>query len=151
VNEKARDDRCVLHTLATRRTLTMSNRMPQSYRDEDISGSLLGISIAFIILETTVMALMYALRYYARGERANLWMETFMTITYVVCQGKITVAICKAVRMVVDKAALMVLCSDRQDWWRRTPSRHVTTENHTECDEVVGSTTDCVSVDDVAC
>jgi hypothetical protein len=96
VNEKGARRTLLCADINVQRQHTMSQSFSPEYLAEDISAPLLGTSIAFIVLETTVMALMYASRYYAKGERANLWMEAFMTMTYLVCQGKITVAICKA-------------------------------------------------------
>lgn len=66
---------------------------PPEYLAEDISATLMATAIAFAAIETVVMLLMYAARWVAKGERRNLSMEVYMTLTYVVCLGKITVAI----------------------------------------------------------
>jgi hypothetical protein len=67
----------------------------QAYLNENISATLLGTAIAFAAIETIVILLMYAARWVAKGERRNLSMEVYMTLTYAVCLGKISVAICK--------------------------------------------------------
>ncbi|OAK99164.1 hypothetical protein IQ06DRAFT_378084 [Phaeosphaeriaceae sp. SRC1lsM3a] len=66
---------------------------PPEYLAEDISGKLLSAAITMAVLDTTVIALMYASRWCAKGERKGMGMEIFMTISYCVCLGKITVAI----------------------------------------------------------
>lgn len=69
---------------------------PPEYLAEDISGKLLSAAITMAVLDTTVIALMYASRWCAKGERKGMGMEIFMTISYFVCLGKITVAIRKS-------------------------------------------------------
>ena len=63
------------------------------YLAENRSGTLLGMSIAFVVLETIFIVLLHTSRYVAR-ERPNRWMEFFMTLTYLVIVGKITAVIC---------------------------------------------------------
>lgn len=76
---------------------TMSQKSyPPGYLEEDISATLLATAISFAAIETIVMLLMYAARWVAKGERRNLSMEVYMTATYVVCLGKISVAIRKS-------------------------------------------------------
>lgn len=69
--------------------------MEREYLVEDNSAPLLGTSIAFLVLETIFIALLYISRYLAKGERANLSMEILMTLTYIVCVSKITIAFCE--------------------------------------------------------
>lgn len=57
---------------------------------------LLGTAITFMVVETVVMMLMVLSRYFAHGERTNYSMEVFLTMTYLVCMGKVTTAICKS-------------------------------------------------------
>jgi hypothetical protein len=65
---------------------------PPEYLTEDVSASLLGASFAFLVLETTFIILLYTSRYLAKGERANLSMQILLTLAYIVCVGKITIA-----------------------------------------------------------
>jgi hypothetical protein len=65
---------------------------PPEYLAEDVSAPLLGTSIAFLILETLFIVLLYTSRYLSKGERANLSMQILLTLTYIVCVGKITIA-----------------------------------------------------------
>ncbi|KAF1842840.1 uncharacterized protein K460DRAFT_356651 [Cucurbitaria berberidis CBS 394.84] len=67
--------------------------LSREYIAEDNSAPLLGTSIAFLVLETVFIALLYTSRYLAKGERANLSMEILMTLTYIVCVLKITIAL----------------------------------------------------------
>jgi hypothetical protein len=76
-------------------TMPMPTQFPPGYVEEYIGGELLGTAIGFLVVETVFMVLLYLSRYYAKGERANMSMEIFMTLAYVVCVGKITVVICK--------------------------------------------------------
>ena len=69
---------------------------PPAYLDESVGASLLGTSIAFLILETLFIALLYTSRYLAKGERTNLSMEILLTLTYVVCVSKIAIAFRKS-------------------------------------------------------
>lgn len=69
-------------------------RSTPEYLAEDNSTPLLGTSIAFLVLETIFMVLLYISRYLAKGERVNLSMEILMTMTYVVCISKIAIAFC---------------------------------------------------------
>jgi hypothetical protein len=69
---------------------------PPGYISEDISAPLLGTSLAFLVLETLFIALLYTSRYLAKGERTNLSMEILLTLTYVVCVGKIAIAFRKS-------------------------------------------------------
>ena len=75
------------------------------YLAEDVSVSLLVTSIVFLVLETVFMVLLYVSRYCAKGERTNRAMEVFMTMTYLVCVGKITIAICKCSYSFLERAA----------------------------------------------
>lgn len=72
-----------------------TTQFPPGYVNEYIGGELLGTAVGFLVVETVFMVLLYLSRYYAKGERANTSMEVFMTLAYMVCVGKITVAICK--------------------------------------------------------
>jgi hypothetical protein len=63
------------------------------YLAVDISGRLQATCITFLILETTFIALMWTSRWCARKERKNIAIEIFMTLTWVVCCGKIAVAL----------------------------------------------------------
>jgi hypothetical protein len=65
---------------------------PPEYLDENTSAPLLGSSIVFFVLETLFIVLLYISRYSAKGGRANLSMEILVTLTYVVCTGKIIIA-----------------------------------------------------------
>lgn len=74
--------------------MTTQHYSPE-YLAEDISGKLMAAAITMAVLDTTVIALMYASRWCAKGERKSMSMEIFMTISYFVCLGKIAVAICE--------------------------------------------------------
>jgi hypothetical protein len=69
---------------------------PLEYLAGDVSAPLLGTSIAFLILETIFIGLLYTSRYLAKGESANLSMEVLLTLTYIVCVGKRTVVFRKS-------------------------------------------------------
>lgn len=69
-----------------------------AYLAEDISGKLMAAAVTMAVLDTTVIALMYASRWCGKGERKSRSMEVFMTISYLICLGKIAVAICKFAR-----------------------------------------------------
>jgi hypothetical protein len=77
--------------------MTTQHYSPE-YLAEDISGKLMAAAITMAVLDTTVIALMYASRWCGKGERKSRSMEVFMTISYFVCLGKIAVAICKFAR-----------------------------------------------------
>ncbi|CAO2653071.1 Nn.00g024820.m01.CDS01 [Neocucurbitaria sp. VM-36] len=66
--------------------------LEREYLAENNSAPLLGTSIAFLVLETIFLALLYISRNLAKGERTNLSMEILMTLTYIVCVSKITIA-----------------------------------------------------------
>lgn len=70
-----------------------ANQFPPEYLNEYNGGSLFAVAITFLVIETIFMILLYTSRYLARGERSNMSMEIFMTLTYMVCLGKIVVAI----------------------------------------------------------
>ncbi|KAH8704628.1 hypothetical protein GQ44DRAFT_732250 [Phaeosphaeriaceae sp. PMI808] len=65
----------------------------QEYLSEDVGMRLLATCLTFLGLETMFMCLLFASRFYAKGERTNKSMEVFMTLTYLVCVGKITICI----------------------------------------------------------
>lgn len=77
------------------------------YLAENNSAELMGTSVAFLVLETACMGMLWASRYVAKGERGNFWMEGFMTATYVVCVAKITVAFCELSIGICVDAVLM--------------------------------------------
>ncbi|KAH7070341.1 hypothetical protein BKA63DRAFT_578896 [Paraphoma chrysanthemicola] len=66
---------------------------PPEYLNEDIGPSLFATCIVFLFLETVFMILMYASRYVSKGERTNQSMEVFLTLSYLICIGKITIMI----------------------------------------------------------
>jgi ABC-type Na+ efflux pump permease subunit len=68
---------------------------PPEYLNEDIGPSLFATCIVFLFLETVFMILMYASRYVSKGERTNKSMEVLLTLTYLICIGKITIMICE--------------------------------------------------------
>ncbi|KAH7082041.1 hypothetical protein FB567DRAFT_594549 [Paraphoma chrysanthemicola] len=70
-----------------------TTRYPPEYLNEDIGPSLFATCIVFLALESVFMILMIASRYVGKAERTNRSMEVFLSLTYVVCTGKITIMI----------------------------------------------------------
>jgi hypothetical protein len=64
------------------------------YVAENNSASLFATSITFLVVESIFLTLLYTSRYLAKGERKNLSMEVFMTMTYILCVAKIIIATC---------------------------------------------------------
>jgi hypothetical protein len=77
-------------------------------------------------------------------------MELFMTGEYIMCVGKITIAICTYPRILYVNSSLMNMGSTSEDGWRRTTSRYITPRYTNERFEAVYSVADCVSIDDVS-
>jgi hypothetical protein len=88
---------------------------PPEYLAEDVSAPLLGSSIAFLILETLFIALLHTSRYLAKGERTDISMEILLTLTYVVCVGKIVIAFRKFVSLMIDS-----FVTSLRSFWQRT-------------------------------
>lgn len=70
-----------------------STSFSPEYLAEDIGAALLDTSIAFLILETTLIVLLYLSRFFAKDQKANLSMTLLMTAGYFTCCAKITLAI----------------------------------------------------------
>jgi hypothetical protein len=98
------------------------------------------------------MGLMFTSRYLAKSERErpNHSMEMFMAGGYIMCVGKITIAICTYPRILYVNSSLMNMGSTSEDGRRRTTSRYITPRYTNERFEAVYSVADCVSIDDVS-
>jgi hypothetical protein len=96
------------------------------------------------------MVLMYTSRYFAKGERANRLMEVFMTLTYIVCCGKLAIVLHKFVCLHWnDCASLMTLDhSDGEDWRCGTSPRNSTTSNDTKRSQACDCKSNRMSVND---
>lgn len=119
-------------------TVVNANTLSREYLAEDNSAPLLGTSIAFLVLETVVMALMYVSRYLAKGERTNLSMEILMTLTYIVCVSKITIAFCECSQSYHPfcfSFANDTSNSVDTNRWRRTPSHLTSANDYQKCAE----------------
>lgn len=74
-------------------TLPPLELLPPAYVAENTSHPLFATCIAFLVIETFFMALLYTSRFLSSDKKANWHMVALMTGAYIVCLGKITIGL----------------------------------------------------------
>ncbi|KAK3197709.1 hypothetical protein GRF29_216g1042375 [Pseudopithomyces chartarum] len=74
-------------------TLPPLELLPPAYVAENTSYPLFATCIAFLVIETFFMTLLYTSRFLSSDKKANWHMVALMTGAYIVCLGKITIGL----------------------------------------------------------
>jgi len=123
--------------------------IPPEYAAENNSAPLFETCISFLVLETFFICLLWIAWYMTRENKTNISVNVLMTTGYISCVGKITLGIC-APTPSPSMTSILIVLSDGQNRWRRTPPFDTRSSQHKEHVEAADSLANHMPVHDVS-